>query len=531
MDPLSFVIAHNTLLAALITFALGIWVYYERRHDARNVAFGTLLLVVSSWMFALGLWRNAEDVSGKIFWLRTIFFLGSLIPLLFLVFVSTFVRGKFPPLWAQALMALPNVFLFGVAYLSDAVVADVMGNQVVAETGQNLFAVHLAVLLIASFAVVFRGSRRGGVKDSNNLIYVLLGAIIAFDAVFGVLYGTRFTDEPNSILLANVCLVVGMGVMATSVIDKNFIARVRLLGPQLFMVITLFVVLLNIVITQAQIDFTLRAVMMIILMLYTALITRTLIDEVRRMQQVQMLNEHALKLNKNLIEADRLKSRFVSLASHQMRAPVSGVRMYLEMFKEGNFGRVSKDQVRILDTNIQALNLLESTIDTFLDAAKIQLGKLELLLSEVELAKLAKQAVAELEPLGRKKGIKVVAVIPADLPHVTCDEGKIFHVIMNLLDNSIKYTKEGQVCLSLRKEGDQVAVQVKDTGIGMTDVEKSRLFEVFSRGMEAVRLDTGGSGLGLFIVKHILDAHKAKITFVSKGRNKGSTFCFSLPAA
>src|SRR3989344_7226141 len=370
MAVFSFVIAHNTTLAAVIILSLGIWVYYDRRRYHRNVAFGTLLVVVAMWILTLVLWRDADEPESKVFWLRSLFFIGSLIPLLFFIFVSAVATTRSPALWVQGLTALPNAFLFWAAYYSNLVVNSVGDAHFVVSSGRNLFAAHFAMLLSVSLAIIYYASRRMDPKDRIKLIYILIGATIAFDAVFAVLYGTSFTSVPNTIFIANIGLVIGMSVMASSILEKDFITRVRLLGPQLFTVFALFVVIFNIVITETQIDFALRLVMISILILSTALITRTFIEEVHRMQHVQVLSDQTLKLNKALIDADRLKSRFVSLASHQLRSPVSGIRAYLQMLRNEDFGKVNDEQKRILSTNVDALGQLGETIDTFLDATK-----------------------------------------------------------------------------------------------------------------------------------------------------------------
>ncbi|MEY4745144.1 MAG: hypothetical protein RL272_1089, partial [Candidatus Parcubacteria bacterium] len=99
-------------------------------------------------------------------------------------------------------------------------------------------------------------------------------------------------------------------------------------------------------------------------------------------------------------------------------------------------------------------------------------------------------------------------------------------------DNAIKYTEKGGVIVSAKRQGDrEVAITVRDTGIGLSPEERGQVADVFKRGMEAVRLDTGGSGLGLYIVKNILEAHGSALTIESEGRDKGSTASFSLPIA
>ncbi|MFC1702999.1 ATP-binding protein [Patescibacteria group bacterium] len=528
MDIFQLIVSHNTTLSAIATLFLGLWIYHDRRNDPRNISFGTLLFVVSMWTFSLVLWQSTDEPTYAFLWLRTMFFISSLIPPLFLIFVLAMRGVQKPSLFTRAAIILPNTGLFIDAYFNPSLVKQVQGLEFTLGAGRGLFAIHYVVFLAISLFILYRISRRED-SESRTIIYILIGAIIAFNSLSGILFGTSFSRAPNALFIANIGLIVGMAFMASSLISHKFLLHIKLLGPQIFVLLTLFVIIFNIVITEDTIDTVLRVTMLAILIGYAGITTRALIQEVRRMEDVERTGKQAVEMNRSLIEADRMKTRFVSLASHQLRAPVSGVRMYLDMLKKGDFGTITEKQKKVLTTNSNALTRLGETIETFLDAAKIQLGSLNLYRSEADLTKIINDVIGELYPLAKKKGLALVASVSKDFPMVKCDSGKIYHVILNLVDNSIKYSKQGVITISADVEDDKAVIRITDQGAGIDTDHREHIFDVFKRGMDAVKLDTGGSGLGLYIVKSIIDAHEGTLIVESEGRGKGSVFGFSLP--
>ena len=526
---LAFFTTHNVILTAALAFGLGTWVYFERRQDARNVTLGGLLVAVSLWSFAFVLWRMAPVSSQALFWLRTLFFIGSVLPVLYYFFAHSFLYERLPSPWVQLLMFLPNAALLWLAYWTDLLVQPAEGLAMTFGPGRTIFAVHFAIFIIGALVIFSLAARRDRSLDRQKLASVLVGTIISFDVIFAVLFGSRLTATADSFWIGNTALLLGMFVIAMAVIHNKLIVDLRLVSIELFLLITLFVVIADVVISQNVLDFTLRLAIMIVLIFYGVFTSRNMVNEVRHLRELQALTEHVTKMNGRLLEADKAKTRFVSLASHQFRAPLGGIRSYLDMLANGDFGSVSIKQKEVISLNIGVVNQLLETIETFLDATKIELGKLELYRSETDLRELAGRVIKSIEPLAERKQLAVVSDLPASLPRVVCDSGKIYHVLINLIDNAIKYTAKGTIVVSAAQEGDKVRVSVQDTGAGMAPEEIERLFQSFKRGLAGVTLNHDGSGLGLFIVKNIIDAHGGEVGVTSPGKGQGSTFFFVLP--
>jgi signal transduction histidine kinase len=366
------------------------------------------------------------------------------------------------------------------------------------------------------------------------LATIIGGSLLSFGAIFLEMYAApalSFFVEPWVLnAVSSATLIIGISIISLAGIGKRPDLQLRYTGIELILLLLLVVFTAGIVISAATpFEFTFRFVLLLLLVIYGAMALRTFAREMWRLKEIESLHDRLTQLNAVLMRADRLKTRFVSFASHQLRAPLGGIRGYLDMMNRGDFGAMTDPQKRVIGLNLDAVNRLTQTIEMFLDVTKIELGKLDLYVTPTALGDVITKSVAEMKPLADKKGLVIKLEIPATLPMVQCDSAKIFHVMANFIDNAIKYTPTGSVTVRAREEGGFLVVEVVDTGIGMDQTDRSRLFHLFERGISAVKLESSGEGLGLYIVKNIIDAHGGTVFIESAGKEKGSTFGFRLP--
>ncbi len=168
-------------------------------------------------------------------------------------------------------------------------------------------------------------------------------------------------------------------------------------------------------------------------------------------------------------------------------------------------------------------------INQFLNVSKIEAGKFTYTKKPVQILDLITQEVSEVKKAAADKGLKLVVKLPKTLPTIVADGDKIQDVILNLVDNAIKYTAKGSVTVSASHEDGLVHVKVKDSGVGIKPEDAHELFNKFVRGSGIAQIHPDGSGLGLFIAKSIIDAHGGRIWVESDGEGKGSTFQFVIP--
>ena len=248
-------------------------------------------------------------------------------------------------------------------------------------------------------------------------------------------------------------------------------------------------------------------------------------------QRVDAATKELRAANTQLREMDRMKSDFISIASHQLRTPLTVIKGYISMMREGSFGRVP---AKILDqlAKVYAANeRLIGLVENLLDISRIESGRQEFKWEPVQVEQLAATVVDNLGHNAAGKGLKLMFQKPKQpLPVVIADASKLHEVMMNFVDNAIKYTKEGEIVVSVSPEpAGMVTFEVKDTGIGMTPEGMSQLFKKFSRAQGSFQMHTEGLGLGLFVAKMLLDIHHGIIGAESGGKGTGSRFFFSVP--
>ena len=250
-------------------------------------------------------------------------------------------------------------------------------------------------------------------------------------------------------------------------------------------------------------------------------------------QTLQVEVEHQtaeLKLaNDELQKLDKAKSDFISIASHQLRTPLTAIKGFASMVLEGDYGKVTKAVGDKIEKIFASSERLIRLVNDLLDLSHMEGGKMEFNFAKVDFDAMIKSVVEELEPNAMKKKLKFGWKTPDSEFWVWADEQKLRQVAMNLIDNAIKYTQQGSVEVSLEHKDGQAVMAVKDTGMGMHPGESDHLFEKFVRGSEASRYHTEGAGVGLYVAKKIIEEHKGGVWAESPGEDKGSTFFVKLP--
>lgn len=245
---------------------------------------------------------------------------------------------------------------------------------------------------------------------------------------------------------------------------------------------------------------------------------------------LQRANLDLQEANMRLRELDKAKSEFLSIASHQLRTPISALKGYLSMILEGDFGKVPNNISKVLGDLFESASRLARLINIFLNVSRIESGRLKLEKHPLEISEMIESVIKELRNQAEQKGLKLTYKKPKQkLPMVLADSDKLREVILNLIDNSIKYTPKGSVTTSVEFDDKELRFIVEDTGIGIDPVEAKGLFRKFVRGSGVAQIHTGGSGLGLFIAQKIIKEHGGSVWAESEGKGKGSKFQFVIP--
>ena len=228
-------------------------------------------------------------------------------------------------------------------------------------------------------------------------------------------------------------------------------------------------------------------------------------------------------------EVERMKSEFVSLASHEFRTPLTSILGYTEMMLEGDTGELTDGQTDFLKIIQRNATNLTRIVNDFLIVSQLEEGAIKLNLGLLDIHEIVKNAVELLQPQIDAKKMKLDVSVPQDLPKVEGDSQRILQAIINLLSNANNYTPSGgRISIVVKVKDDFLTIGVKDTGIGISVDDQKRLFTRFFRSKNPETIKSGGTGLGLWITHSIIEMHCGEILVISE-LGKGSTFTIKLP--
>jgi signal transduction histidine kinase len=230
-----------------------------------------------------------------------------------------------------------------------------------------------------------------------------------------------------------------------------------------------------------------------------------------------------------LLEFEKAKTDFISVASHQLQGPLSGVRWYVEILLEQEAKGLTNKQLEYLD-NIDYMNKqMIEMVNSLLNISRIDSGRIIIDPEITDMKILVEEVIKNISKKIELKELNFSTNIPEDLPKISVDPRMLKHVYNNLLSNAIKYTpRGGNLEINLYKQDDMLFSEIIDSGIGIPKEQRHKIFKKFFRASNAVSKETDGTGLGLYLAKAVVDSSRGRIWFESE-EGKGSTFIFTIP--
>ncbi len=361
------------------------------------------------------------------------------------------------------------------------------------------------------------------------------GAMFLFLLIFGVTeYLASVTDVYEINLYSLLILPVFLLIITFSITNLQLF-KVRFIETQLLVYILIIMSGSQLLFMESYADVSLSLMTLLVSIIIAFVLLRNVSAQSKQRKQIEEL---ALKLestNQKLDEQNKLKTEFLSLAAHQIRSPLTAVKGYASMLLDGTFGKVQQTQREAIDRIFESTNHLVNVVNDLLNISKIELGGLVFEMSLFDLKRALQGVVDEMKLSAKNKDITISFKALTDTEYIVrADLEKMRQVFLNLLDNSFKYTNAGgrvDVILERDVANDMFQISIQDTGIGMGHETIDRLFEKFSRGDEGRTSNSGGSGLGLYLAKQVVLAHKGTIEALSDGEGKGSTFVVRIPTS
>lgn len=488
-------------------------------------------------MFA---YRGFPEIPTKIFWSQMLYVAASLIPISFLHFMARFPDGKLVLSWRlKLLIATPPFIIILSAIIPNALIETVRlvpnaENIIVFRLPLHiLYGVYIVGYFLWAYGILLKKLVVAEDIQRVQLIYILVGTFVA--TAIGVF--TNLLLPLFGVYTLNWAGQVGVVVMITAItyaMLRHHLFNIKVVLTELVMFVLWIILFTRIFLANNVTEQIYNALILAATVIGGVVLIRSVIQEFTAREKIQNLANDIATANERLKELDNMKSEFVSLATHQIRAPLSAIKGYASLILEGSFGRPPKAIEEAVQKIMQSSESMVGIVDDFLNISRIEQGRMKYDFENAHLEPLVMNVAETLRPTVTTAGLKLSVSSDGRGPYkVHIDAGKIRQVITNLVDNAIKYTPHGSIHIMLaqRPEAKSVLLSITDTGVGLTSETIGQLFEKFVRAKDASKVNVQGTGLGLYVAKEMVKAHGGRLWAESEGVGKGSTFFMELPLA
>lgn len=396
--------------------------------------------------------------------------------------------------------------------------------------GLPFFGMVAAIFVLLGLYWLVRKAYGAPSEQRSQSRIVLFGALLTFSLIltFNVVLPVAF-NVLDFIPLAPVFFLPFIVATSHAIRRYHFLA-VKVIATEILTFVLAVITLTEIIIADDVGTLLLRIGTFTLVLAFGILLIRSVIKEVEQRVHLQQMTRELTDANIKLKQLDRIRSEFLSFASHQVKAPMSVVKGYAQLISDGTFGSVPDKVKEISDKIKESADRLISLVNNLLDLRRLEEGRMEFSFEKIDVGSLVTETVNDLSPLAEKKGLELSVQVPPEALTAAVDTQKFRQVIQNLIDNSIKYTERGWIKVVASRNEQQIIITVSDSGRGMTADLIPQLFEQFTRERDAAKR-IEGTGLGLYIAKQIVLGHKGMIRAASPGVGKGSTFTITLPAS
>lgn len=523
---------------AFIAFLIGLFIFIKKKDSLLSRIFFVLTVTFFAWVVCnILIWLNyAQSSYVMTAWAPIeIFSVGIFI--LCLYFTYVFLKKKDAPFWSKCVAAI--LFLPVILSVSSQWNLQYYDlRECVAIEWSPLQNYILGLKIFLSLVVIVLGMYQFFKTEGHERTKVgLLNlGIITFLASF--LLAGMYSEQTGNYAIEMYGLLgmlVFVGLLAYLIV-KFHAFNVKLLGAEMLVVTLIITVLSQYIFVQNTTGKILVVISGAISIIFGHFLTQSVQQEVSIREKLERLTGDLKKANNHLLELDKQKSEFVSFATHQLKSPLAAMRGYASLILDGDYGEISAVAREPLSRIFESTKTLANVVEGYLNISRIELGTMKYDFAPHDIRAMVSDVIAELEPNTKKAGITLkFNVSTEDEFIVNTDPDKLKQVFANLIDNSVKYTPTGSVTVSLEKKYDAIKgnillFSVKDTGIGMSEKTIASLFQKFTRAYNANKTNIHGTGLGLFVAKEIVTAHKGRVWAESEGEGKGSQFYVELPS-
>jgi signal transduction histidine kinase len=528
MDSINLLLITVTLFSSFLGFTL----IFHGKGSRISTAYAINVVAILSWMASMFFYRNATDSISINLWTVLLYVSATFIASSFLYFTHFFPSSEtgLSP-WKKALQVfLPNFVMIFLIIGTNGIIEGARRNfpfEPVIAFGRfyALYVLYISAYFSYGFyRLIVKYVRSKDPTERSQIKYLLLGYMIATSIAFASNLFLPWFHVFTFNWLGQVSGII-MVTFATYAIFRYKLFNVRIITTE-FLTFSLWAfILIRAIFSETFNDQIGNLVLFFVSLIFGIFLIRSVIKEVRQREEIQKLVENLEQANEQLRDLDEMKSEFISLATHQIRSPLTAIKGYSSLVLEGDYGEVPtpiKDVVKIIFDSCQNLVVI---VNEFLDISRIEQGRMKYDKTQFSLLDLVKETIEELLPNVEQAGLGIEFHHgEKETYQIYADRNKIKQVISNLIDNALKYTPKGSITAKLEKKNSKVLLSIHDTGVGIDPAEKEKLFAKFIRAKDANKVNVTGTGLGLYVAKQMIEAQGGEIWVESQGKGMGSTF-------
>jgi signal transduction histidine kinase len=533
---------YSHIPTAAVSLLTGVFVFYKKKDSPIGKILLAITISFSVWAFLdLALWIFGYNSQTVFFFWSLLGFIEVLFFALSLYFVYLFIDKKdisFTKKLLMILLLLPVLFLTPTRFnLSsfDASICEATETTFII-TYQSVVEIIFTLWIIVLSILRYRKADRENKKQVLFLVFGMCLFLLSFSwsKIFGSL--TLDWDISQYGLFG---MPIFLGFLAYLIVRyKAF--DIKLIATQALVAGLVILIGSELFFAEKTTNQILILITLAISLGFGYMLIKSVKLEVERKEQLQEMSDKLAQANDQLRKLDNAKTEFISIASHQLRTPLTAVKGFVSMLLEGTYGEVSPKVQEVLDKVYLSNERLINLVEDLLNVSRMESGRMEYKFEECQIEDILKELADTFFVTAKDKKMSLTLNLPPNpLPKIKIDSIKVKEVFSNLIDNAFKYTKRGGVKVSaelIESSKPQVAsskgvirITVSDTGIGIPPDELPYLFSKFSRGKDTTRLHATGTGLGLYVGKFMIEAHQGKIWAESDGQDKGSRFIVELP--
>lgn len=536
-DPF-FALTNAILLAvAIINMIFGTVVFFNKgKMRSLYTAFCVLAVCVSAWTFVIIYYRSTAVYEDALLALKLLYLVPVTIPALFVVFAyiySGMPRSIFTHRSVRSLAVLFAVAIGYVSYFTGYFVTDIVippqGEKII--IFGDFYAMYVTYFLIGFGWGFYLLLRQFITHPDRTMRIQSLFLFVGTFTASGVSLITNLILPWYGIFalnwFGNASTILFVGFIFYAIV-RHKLFDIKIVATELLTFGIWLLFMFRLFASQNTTEQVINIVSLFASIGLGVFIIQSVKKEIHTREELQQTLDKLEEANRRLTVLDKQKTEFVSVASHQLRAPTAAIRGYASLILDGSFGKVPPSIREAMERIAESGKAMADMVEDFLNISRIEQGRMKFQMSDFDFHKTTEKVIENMARVAKAKGVDfrfIVVTHPRGFM-IHGDEGKLRQVVSNLIDNALKYTEKGFVEVRLSREANRpvLHLDIKDSGIGISKEDQWQLFAKFQRADNANTTNVHGTGLGLYVAKEMVQAHSGVIWVESEGRNKGSIF-------